>query len=86
VEGVTVRQSIVDGLSAVAPVALNGFGEALVASHDALDALVAALVSVAKHEGLVEPLPKDAVEAAAIEGWIWLPKGAPLGRKTTSPT
>jgi len=79
-DGTPVRRSIVDGLSAIAPIALDGFREAIVASDDALDALVAALVGVAKHEELVEPLPEGAVEVAGIEGWIWLPTGAPLGR------
>ena len=79
-DGMPVRRSIVDGLLAIAPIAFAGFHEALLASDDALDALVAALVGIAKHEELVEPLPEDAVEAAGIEGWIWLPTGAPLGR------
>lgn len=79
-DGTAVRRSIVDGLAAIAPLALNGFREMLVASDDALDALVAALVGVAKHERLVVPLPESAAEIAGVEGWIWLPTGEPLRR------
>jgi hypothetical protein len=80
-DGMAVRRSIVDGLTAIAPITFDGFRTAVVASDNALDALVAALVGVAKHENLVEPLPEDMAEAAAIEGWIWLPSGAPIGAR-----
>jgi hypothetical protein len=43
-----------------------------------LDALVAALVAVAKHLGWVNPIPSSEVEAAARAGWIWLPTGETL--------
>jgi len=54
----------------------------VLASDDSLDALAAALVGVAKHEQLVDALPRYALEAAATEGWICLPTGAEGTRRT----
>lgn len=61
---------------------VNGFHELVLASDDSLDALAAALVGVAKHEQLVEPLPRDVLEAAATEGWICQSTGAEGTRRT----
>ncbi len=48
-------------------------GEALVASHDAMDALVAALVARAYMLDQVRRPTTAQGEDAALEGWIWLP-------------
>jgi hypothetical protein len=79
VEGLQTRRKILDKLGAIVRIELAGFEGAILDSDDALDAVFAGLVGIAKHEGLVEPIPKEGADAAAIEGWIWLPTGASLG-------
>ena len=51
-----------------------------IASDDAFDALVAALVARAAAIGLTEPIPADSRELAAREGWIALPVDGSLDR------
>jgi predicted nuclease with RNAse H fold len=52
------------------------------ASDDAFDALVAALVARAAAAGLVEPIPADERTAARKEGWIAVPREGSLERLT----
>lgn len=47
----------------------------LMASSDALDALVCALVGRAHASGMVDPIPDDTAELARAEGWMWIPRG-----------
>lgn len=77
-EGRQERAYIVEALPRVAVMDLGGYEEELVESDDQLDALIAALVGVAKHLGYVDPLSSSDVDAARTEGWIWLPTGARL--------
>jgi predicted nuclease with RNAse H fold len=77
-EGAAERSRIVAALPVAATLDLNGYEEALAASDDQLDAVVAALAAVAKHVGAVDPIPAELADAARVEGWIWLPSGAPL--------
>jgi predicted nuclease with RNAse H fold len=78
------RVRIVDGLQAIGDVDLAGHEPELIASDDQLDALIAALVAVALHLGLVDQLSPADADAARVEGWIWLPTGARLS--AASPT
>ena len=69
---------IVEGLPAITALDLAGRKPDLVESDDQLDALVAALVAVAKNLGQVDPLADTDADAARTEGWIWLPTGRRL--------
>jgi predicted nuclease with RNAse H fold len=51
-----------------------------VASDDAFDALVAALVARAAAVGLVDPIPEEDTVAARNEGWIAVPQAGSLER------
>ena len=51
-----------------------------IASDDALDALVAALVARAAATGLVEPIPREDLTSALREGWIAVPIDGSLNR------
>jgi hypothetical protein len=48
-------------------------------SHDAFDALIAALVARAAAVGLVDPIPQEDKPAALKEGWIAVPREGSLG-------
>jgi predicted nuclease with RNAse H fold len=79
VEGRGQRVRIVEeGLPTIARVDLAGREAELIESDNRLDALIAALVAVAKHLGRVEPPPPEYSDAAQTEGWIRLPIGGPL--------
>ena len=54
--------------------------ELCLASDDAFDALVAALVARAVAAGLVEPIPGEERAAARKEGWIAVPREGSLER------
>jgi predicted nuclease with RNAse H fold len=77
-EGRSERVKIMEGLPRIANVDLGRHEADLIESDDCLDALVAALVGVAKYLGHVDPPPTEYEEAARIEGWIWLPTAGPL--------
>lgn len=51
-----------------------------IASDDAFDALVAALVARAAAMGLVEPIPSEDLTSALREGWIAVPTDGSLNR------
>jgi predicted RNase H-like nuclease len=70
------RIAIVDALLDALP-GLSGYTDTLVASSDALDALVCALVGRAHAIGLVDQIPPELETLAGTEGWIWVPLGAP---------
>jgi predicted nuclease with RNAse H fold len=79
-EGRSERVKILEGLPRIASLDLAGHEDELVDSDDRLDALVAALVGVAKHLRHVDPLPSEYADAARTEGWIWLPIKGPVSR------
>jgi len=70
------RKVIVDALLDAFP-GLSGYTDTLVASSDAVDALVCALVGRAHAVGLVDQIPPALETLARTEGWIWVPRGAP---------
>lgn len=82
-EGHSNRVKILEGLTRIASLDLAGHEAELTESDDLLDALVAALVGVAKHLGQVDPLPPEYADAARTEGWIWLPIEGPVSRFDT---
>lgn len=53
--------------------------EHMEASHDALDAMVSALVARAAAAGLTDAVPDEHRERATREGWIHLPRVGSLG-------
>lgn len=59
--------------------------EACIASDDAFDALVAALVARAAACGLTEPCPADLQLVASREGWIMVPVDESLARLADTP-
>ncbi len=72
------RSPILDGIAGLVALDLAGHEGELLDSDDRLDALIAALVALAKDLGRVDPLPDDWADAARVEGWIWLPRAGPL--------
>ena len=54
----------------------------LSASRDALDSLIASLVTRAAAVGLCDPIPREHLDAAAREGWIAIPLPGSLERLT----
>jgi predicted nuclease with RNAse H fold len=51
-----------------------------IASDDAFDAVIAALVARASAQGLVEPIPNEDLDSALREGWIAVPIDSSLAR------
>lgn len=69
-----VRRSVIRRLASTAPwLDLSACEDLMVASSDALDAVVAALTARAAALGLYEPPALDQLERARREGWIVLP-------------
>lgn len=69
-----VREQLVIGLSQVFPdLDFNGFEALMVANDNALDALIAALVSHEIQQGRCEPPPEELRDIVQTEGWIWVP-------------
>ncbi len=64
---------------------LGSFGDELVRTDHALDALVSAIVARAAELGKVHPVPFDLVAAARVEGWIHLPNVQPAELVTATP-
>ena len=60
-----------------------GAWEACVASDDALDAVLCALIARAAALGLTAPPPAEELELARAEGWIHLPRKGSLGELLT---
>lgn len=72
-----VRAEVIEGLSArFDHLDWNGFDALALANHDALDAVIAALVRYQISRGQCEGPPEDLRDIARTEGWIWVPKPA----------
>ncbi len=75
-EAAARRRVILDGLEARFDLAISPQDEAVaLASHDALDALVSALIAGLITDGATTPVPPELREIAAREGWIHVPLG-----------
>lgn len=69
------RQTIVAGLQRVFPTLnWNGFEACLIGNDNALDAVVAGLITHQTVAGLCYGLTPYQRSTARIEGWIWLPQ------------
>ncbi len=80
-QNTALRVDIITQLTRVFP-ALNWNGHQDICASDdnALDAVLAALVTYLVHQGLAVPPPPEANEVVLREGWIWLPEtDAPSG-------
>ncbi|GAA4115859.1 DUF429 domain-containing protein [Enteractinococcus coprophilus] len=70
-----IRQQIMTGLTQRFPTLdWNGYAALVVANDNALDAIIAGLVSHQIRRGQCEGPPLRYRETAQIEGWIWLPQ------------
>lgn len=80
------REALIAALKTRAPwLDWGGFEAVAVRSHDALDAVVAALNTRAAAVGLTLRPPADALAAARSEGWIAVPEVGSLARLPTGP-
>lgn len=73
-EQADVRRAILAGLTERARLVPGAWTERCIASADALDALVAALLAGALVRGETRPIPKALAAVARVEGWIHLPR------------
>lgn len=74
-EQADVRRAILAGLTERARLVPGAWTERCIASADALDALIAALLAGALVRGETRPIPGDLASVARLEGWIHLPRG-----------
>jgi predicted nuclease with RNAse H fold len=73
-DGLEARRTLLAALVEKLPgLDVGGFGSTLVATDHAIDALVASLVARAYLLRQVQWPDEAQAEAAAVEGWIWLP-------------
>ena len=79
------RTRLVTQLREQAPwLSLGAFADAMIDSADALDAVIAALVSRASAVGICPPPPTEHAQIARIEGWIALPPVGSLSELRSS--
>jgi hypothetical protein len=76
--GAAARAALIAALREALPI--DADWELLARSHDAFDALIAALVTRAALLGLTAGPPPELHETAMEEGWIHLPRPESLGR------
>ncbi len=70
-----IRQQIIAGLTErFSMLQWNGYTELVIANDNALDAVIAALVTHEISQGHCDGPPERYRELAKIEGWIWVPK------------
>jgi hypothetical protein len=86
--GTRVRHELVNQFATITKSWLDlssGGWEACQGSDDAFDALLAALVALAKVNGRCDPVPAEHLAEARAEGWIALPQSDSLADLSRQP-